>query len=172
MTILGFKGRNHPQQVAKRGVDIDTDDRRTPERLFTLLHNEFGFTLDAAASWENTKCARYFSIENSGLDGSWAGHSVWCNPPYSAIRPWVEKAWAESGRCPVIVMLLPANRTEQGWWQDLVETQRRSRQLEVRFLPGRLKFDRPNWTVPKKGNRPPFGCCLLIWRPLVGALDR
>lgn len=62
-------------------------------------------------------------------------------------------------------MLLPANRTEQGWWQDLVEPQRRSGLLEVRFLAGRLRFDTPPGTYnDPRGNRPPFGCCLVIWR--------
>ena len=83
-------------------------------------------------------------------------------------RSWVEKAWAEWDRGEVtrIVMLLPANRTEQGWWQDLVE-QRRDRigsDLRVEFLRGRMRFDRPDWTPGPKGDRPPFGCCLVIWQ--------
>jgi hypothetical protein len=65
----------------------------------------------------------------------------------------------------LIVMLLPANRVEQAWWQDLVEPyrDRPDSPLRVEFLRGRMRFDRPNWTPGPKGDRPPFGCCLLIW---------
>jgi hypothetical protein len=64
-----------------------------------------------------------------------------------------------------IVMLLPANRVEQGWWQDEVEPYRDKPDspLRVEFLRGRMRFDRPGWTPGPKGDRPPFGCCLLIW---------
>jgi hypothetical protein len=63
-------------------------------------------------------------------------------------------------------MLLPANRTEQAWWQDYIEPGRREGRIEVRFMRGRLHFDTPDhdYTKQPKGNRPPFGVCLVIWR--------
>jgi hypothetical protein len=94
---------------------------------------------------------------------------VWCNPPYSNIRPWVEKAWAEwlHGDVPLVVMLLPANRTEQGWWQDLVEPWRdRDGAPSVEFLRGRTRFIAPGADGIGPNERPPFGCCLLIWERL------
>lgn len=95
------------------------------------------------------------------------GERVWCNPPYSAIEPWVAKAWAEQERAEVIVMLLPANRTEQNWWHAYVEPHRdrTDSPLSVEFLPGRLQFLRPGQTVIGPNERPPFGCCLLTWTP-------
>lgn len=165
--IAGFKARNHPQQTRARGADDATDDRGTAPELFGALDREFHFDLDVAASPQNAKCARFYTIGDDGLAQPWNGR-VWCNPPFSSLRPWVEKARAEilARRAELVVMLLPANRTEQSWWQDLVERERRDRggTLEVRFLAGRLRFDRPNWTPPAKGDRPPFGCCLLIFR--------
>ena len=64
-----------------------------------------------------------------------------------------------------IVMLLPANRVEQAWWQDHVEPfrDRPGSPLRVEFLRGRMRFHRPGWTPGPKGDRPPFGCVLLIW---------
>lgn len=168
--IVGFRAKNHPQQVRAKGADGDTDDRWTPDDLFQQLHRKHRFTLDAAASDHNHKCARYFTVERDGLMQSWGGGAVWCNPPYSDIRPWVEKAWKamQNEGARRVVMLLPANRTEQGWWQDLVEPFRdrgvsMGMRLTVTFLPGRLRFHRPNWTPGPKGNRPPFGCCLLVF---------
>lgn len=85
----------------------------------------------------------------------------------SDIWPWVEKAWAEAERARGIVMLLPANRTEQGWWQDLVEPfrDRGGSGVRVEFLRGRHRFIRPGSAQVGPNERPPFGCCLLIWTP-------
>ena len=166
MSLVGRPAENHPQQVGARGALDKVDDRRTPLDLFAPLAREFHFTLDAAASHRNALCDHFYDRENSGLEGTWKGHSVWCNPPYSDCRAWVEKATAEAAHCPAIVMLLPANRTEQRWWQEHVEPHRdNGGPLTVKFLPGRLRFDVPADTYSDpRGNRPPFGCCLLTWK--------
>lgn len=165
MTLTGFRSSNHPQQLAKRGANIDVDDRATDPLTFAPLHDRFGFTIDVAAAAHNTKLPRYFTRDQNGLAQPWAGETVWCNPPYSAIAPWVEKAWAECGSAAGIVMILPANRTEQGWWQLLVEPyrDRPGSPLTVEFLQGRLRFIRADKTSIGPNERPPFGCCLLIW---------
>lgn len=163
MSLVRHRSRNHPQQVKRKGKDDSVDDRRTPDSLWLPLHAEFQFTLDAAATAENTKCPRFCK---DGLAESWSGERVWCNPPFSDIRPWVLKAWDEVSSSHVIVMLLPSNRTEQAWWQDYVEPfrDRDGCSLTTRFLRGRPRFDRPGWVKPKKGDRPPFGLVILIWR--------
>lgn len=169
MTLVGFKAANHPQQVGRRGPAAKVDDRATHPDDFAAWNAEFGFTIDAAASADNTKCARYFNQTQDGLTQSWARERVWCNPPYSDIRAWVAKAWHEAvtvDPAELIVMLLPANRTEQGWWQDFVEPERDrpGSSLSVRFLRGRLRFIQGGRTEIGPNERPPFGCCLLIWR--------
>lgn len=165
MSVVGYRVRNHPQQVAARGALSDVDDRATSPDFFATLDVVYGFTLDVAASPENAKCERFFTAEQDGLRQSWAGETVWCNPPYSSIAPWVAKAWRDYESTRGIVMLLPANRTEQKWWQLLVEP-RRDRPgspLRVQFLPGRLRFIHPGALAVGPNERPPFGCCLLIW---------
>jgi phage N-6-adenine-methyltransferase len=164
MSLVGFKARNHPQQVAKDEVD----DRAITWADFAPLHERFRFTVDAAASATNARLERYWTIADDALAQSWTGERVWCNPPYSNIREWVRKAWSAAfDGCELVVMLLPANRTEQGWWQEFVEPHREcwldDIHLSVEFLPGRMRFDRPNAVIGPKGDRPPFGCCLLIW---------
>lgn len=166
MSLVGFKARNHPQQVGKNGAAQKVDDRETPASIFDPLHERFHFTIDVAASYENRKLSRYFCLEQDGLAETWVWDRVWCNPPYSDIWPWVEKAWFEYQKgCKLIVMLLPANRTEQRWWQELVEPHRDrpGGVLSTEFLPGRPRFDVPGGYNDPRGNRPPFGCCLLIW---------
>lgn len=164
MSFVGFKARNHPQQLNLGGADDKVDDRCTPDSVWLPLHAEFGFTLDAAASASNAKCDRYLTLADDGLAQSWAGERVWCNPPFSACVRWVEKAWAERD-AQVIVMLLPANRTEQGWWQEMVEPFRdRGGLLTCRFLPRRINFATPGNPQARYTSSAPFGCVLLIWR--------
>lgn len=166
MSLVGFKAQNHAQQTGRRGPNPKVDDRATTVADFEPLAERFGgFTVDVAAASHNTKCERFYSIEDDGLAQSWAGERVWCNPPYSSIEPWIVKAHAEmAAGCELVVMLLPANRTEQGWWQRQVEQRRREGSIEVEFLPGRMRFIAPGQTEVGPNERPPFGCCLLIWR--------
>lgn len=171
MSYVGYQAQNHPQQAETRGALDAIDDRATPPEVFGPLHERFGFTLDVSASSANTKCVRYFTAAQNGLLQPWAGESVWCNPPYSRIRPWIVKAWTEQGAAHGIVMLLPANRTEQTWWQQLVEPyrDRTGSPLTTEYLPGRIRFLKPGQLKAGQNERPPFGCCVLIWHgaPLV-----
>lgn len=162
MNLVGFKAQNHPQQSAKPSVD----DRQTPPEVFDPLHARFGFTIDVAASAQNAKLPRFYSIEDDGLEQSWASERVWCNPPYSSIAPWVQKASVEEAG--LVVMLVPANRTEQGWWQRYIEPFRDGRDFygpRTEFLKGRTRFIAHDAEGIRPNERPPFGCVLLIWGP-------
>lgn len=171
--LAGFRSQNHPQQTASRGALDEVDDRGTAPEFVSGLEDRFGapFTLDVAAAPHNARAPRYFTRDDDGLSQSWEGERVWCNPPYSDLRSWVAKAWAEWATTRGIVMLLPANRPEQRWWQELVEPHRDriGSPLRTEFLAGRMRFSRPGTVIGPKGDRPPFGCVLLIWeRPFVG----
>lgn len=142
----------------------------TPPEVFGPLNDRWQFTVDAAASPANARCARYFTAADDGLQQPWAGETVWCNPPFSVLRPWVVKAWNEHAAARGIVLLLPANRTEQGWWQQLVEPyrDRTGSPLTTQFLPGRPRFLTPDQAAADmagRGTRPPFGCVVLTWHP-------
>lgn len=187
MSQAGIRGRNHIKQVRVRQSELfhesggldSVDDRRTPRSLFDPLHEEFGFTVDAAASVDNALLPRFWSKSDSAFDHTWSGERVWCNPPYSDLPHWVSTANAEWYLQPatVIVMLLPADRTEQPWWQDYVEPYRDRRTesgLTTRFIRKRVKFGLPlehpdadkGLANGKKGGGyryPPFGCVLAIW---------
>lgn len=170
MSVVGYQARNHPQQVGVRGARPDVDDRATPPEVFGPLQERFGFTVDAAASPHNAKLPRFWTSSDDGLAQSWAGERVWVNPPYSHpnLGAWTAKAWREwlADEPPaLVVMLAPANRTEQQFWQELVEPYRDmpGSDLHVEFLPGRMRFLVRGQTWVGPDERPPFGCCLLIW---------
>jgi len=162
VSLVGFKAQNHAQQVLVHGPRSHVDDRETTPEVFDPLHERFRFTVDVAAPPHNAKLPRYFTRELDGLAQSWLGERVWCNPPYSTIEPWVVKAHAADAE--LVVMLVPANRTEQGWWQRHIEPHRdRPGGIRCEFLAGRLRFLAPGQTHIGPNERPPFGCALLIW---------
>lgn len=176
MSVVGYRSKNHPQQVRTRGRDVSTDDRATVAEVFDPINAEFGpFTIDVAAAEHNKKCERFYSAQVDGLAQRWDDEVVWCNPPYSSIEPWVRKAWHEThrGRCRRVVLLLPSNRTEQRWWQELVEPYRdrlRTR-MATRFLPGRPRFLAPGQHTIAADERPPFGLVLVVIEAGSAGLD-
>lgn len=165
MGLTRFKSSNHPQQVKKRGPDDATDNRATPVEWFAEMQARWEFTVDVAASAANHKLPRYFTIRDNGLMQPWTGERVWCNPPFSRIGAWVEKAWHESRAASLIVLLVPANRTEQAWWQDFIEPyrDRAGSPLRVEFIRQRRRFIASGNAAVQANERPPFGVCLLIW---------
>lgn len=162
-----------PETVPAISPDEAFDERYTTRETIAWCIERAGveaFDLDVAACAESHHAPRYFTKADDGLRRAWSGR-VWCNPPYSDIAPWVSKAWAsirDSG-ASVIAMLIPATRTEQGWWQRDVEPFRDRHAacdyatLRAHFLPGRTSFARPgSGGVGQSGA--PFGCVLLVWR--------
>lgn len=124
-------------------------DWSTPQDLFDVLNREFLFTLDAAASPENTKCPKFYSLEQDGLAQNWEGERVFCNPPYGyGIKDWIAKL--ATGGADVAVGLVPA-RTDTRWFHDHIY-----HKAEVRFLKGRLKFG-------GQTNSAPFPSMVVIW---------
>lgn len=164
MSLVGFKAKNHPQQARSSGAEASVDDRALTPDDFSAFNRRFRFTVDAAATPENAKLRRFWTKAENGLLQPWAGERVYCNPPYSDIAPWVRKAWSER-IAELAVLLLPANRTEQGWWQELIEPfrDRTGSVLTTEFLPGRLRFLKPGQFYIKPNERPPFGSVLCIW---------
>lgn len=177
-----YRGRR-VKKLARADVLEITDDRWTPRALFDGLR--IPFTVDVAASAANTKCERYYDRAADGLSQSWVGEIAFCNPPYSNIEPWIAKGHVEMARgCRRITYLLPANRTEQPWWHDLIEPWRDDDLgIQTAYIKGRVRFECATGVVKsvagsrggKKntgGAQPPFGSVFIHftqpWRvPLV-----
>lgn len=131
-------------------------DWETPTDLFAKLDNEFHFTLDAASSETNHKCAKYYTQEDSAFNHERQGETVFCNPPYGrAIADWVRKCSKEASRKnTTVVMLIPA-RTDTKWFHDYILNR-----AEIRFLKGRLKFETDG--IP--GGPAPFPSMVVVMR--------
>lgn len=68
--------------MKKQLFTSNRQDWETSQSLFDQLDAVEHFTLDAACSPANCKCATGYTIGNSGLTHPWAGHRLRCNPPY------------------------------------------------------------------------------------------
>ena len=113
----------------------------TPDWLFELLHKQFNFDLDAAATRFNTRCEHY--IEEDSLDYSeWPGNSVWLNPPYGrGIDKWVKKAMEQAALGKRVVVLVFA-RTDTRWWHDYA-----MKAQDIYLIKGRLRFTKAGLEV-------------------------
>lgn len=161
---------NHPFQLTSRPACDDVDTRITPGEIFDPLHAHHRFTLDVAASATNARVPRYFDRMADGLVQSWAGERVWCNPPFSALPAWTRKAWNETAsECPLVVMLLPANRTEQPWWHEYVEPHRDqpSGRVRTQFVRRRRSFASEADPAGQFVGSPPFGLVLVTFSRVV-----
>tara|TARA_R110002020_G_scaffold123083_2_gene279191 strand:- start:3576 stop:4076 length:501 start_codon:yes stop_codon:yes gene_type:complete len=145
-----------------------SDEWSTPDDLYKALDAEFGFTLDAAATAFNAKCATYLSRDQDALLQRWAlipSHRpakpvVWLNPPYSRLRQFLAKAVTESANGCTVVCLVPS-RTDTRWWHESVwdtATHAPRPGVSVRFIRGRLKFGDGRGTAP-------FPSAVVVLRP-------
>lgn len=130
-----------------------TPEWSTPQWLFDALDAEFSFSLDPCCTHENAKCDKHFTREDNGLLRSWAGETVWMNPPYGdEIGAWMAKAHgAAENEGALVVCLVPA-RTDTAWWHNY------AMKHEIRLLRGRLKFGDAKDSAP-------FPSAVIVMRP-------
>ena len=131
------------------------DSWQTPKEIFNKLFDEFNFDCDVAASIENALCTTHYDETDNALNQRWLKDN-WCNPPYSDITPWVNKAIEQHETGRTIVMLVPAD-TSVKWFKLAYESCN-----EVRFISGRISFINADTQKPVNGNNK--GSVLFIWR--------
>lgn len=134
-------------------------DYGTPKELLTAVQRRLKvnhFTVDLAASHENTVCELYFTEECNSLAQNWLvasrGGWAWLNPPFADLAPWVTKAAVESATGAHIAMLVPSS-VGSNWWKKWVEPF-----AYVAHLTGRLTFVGETTPYPKD-------CSLLFYQP-------
>ena len=130
--------------LQKAMVSSKSNEWSTPQSFFDELDREFCFTLDPCATKQNTKCGKFYTIEDNGLKYSWAGEVVFMNPPYGGnAGKWVEKAWYESQHGTTVVCLI-VSATDRTYWHDYIFPYA----SEIRWLRGRLIFGDAKETAP------------------------
>jgi len=131
------------------------DSWQTPKSLFNKLDLEFNFSCDVAANIDNSLCDFHYDQYDNAIIQQWFDNN-WCNPPYSDITPWVNKAIEQHGCGRTIVMLAPAD-TSVKWFKLAYESCN-----EIRFISGRISFINADTQKPVNGNNK--GSVLFIWR--------
>lgn len=131
---------------------------QTPRTIYTNLDHEFKFVGDVAASDANHLHRDYLTVNDDALTVDWskrfgAGYK-WCNPPYSDVGPWVDKAASERST----VMLVPSD-TSVKWAMKAYDTAD-----EIRLINGRISFVRADTQEPQGGNNK--GSMLIVWNPV------
>tara|TARA_Y100000004_G_scaffold39924_1_gene43106 strand:+ start:439 stop:855 length:417 start_codon:yes stop_codon:yes gene_type:complete len=122
-----------------------SDEWLTPKSVYDKLNEEFNFDFDPCP---------YPHPDWDGLEIEW-GKSNYVNPPYSNLKQWIKKSYEEHVKGKTIVMLIPA-RTDTIAFHEYIFPY-----AEVRFLRGRIKFEKPDGSKPFAA---PFPSCVVIWR--------
>jgi hypothetical protein len=123
----GFGVRDSGSVISnvKSQIVVKTSDHcATPDWLYKALDAEFHFDLDP--------CPLFGHEAQDGLAVNWDGKRVFCNPPYSKIKPWVEKALRSRA---LTVFLLP-QRFDAAWGHLLWDSG-----AEIRIYRRGIKFE-------------------------------
>ena len=100
-------GRNNPEYKAK-------DDYYTPPSVFERLGLHFDLDVcapEGGLDWIPAK--KHYSLKENGLIQRWFGR-VWCNPPYSASKLWVEK-FIDHNNGVMLVQIAKSKTFEKIW---------------------------------------------------------
>lgn len=146
------------------------DDWETPKIVFDTINATFDFRLclDVAASKDNSKCADFYTKEYSALEHlrSWAWCHVrnnriekgmwFCNPPFSLVEEFLEKAHYELKNGNEGIMIVPSNQ-ETKWFRELIVYPNLPRVTYRRRIP----FLHPETKQPMNGN--PVGSVIVAF---------
>src|SRR5581483_1067346 len=148
--------------VVRRGQMAGANEWYTPAEYLEAARAVLGYIdLDPASCAEanrTVQARRYYTQEENGLLLPWFGR-VWCNPPYTQVRPGQSsiKAWVEKlvssywlGEIEAAIALVP-NDTSTQWFSWLWE-------FVVCFPARRIRFVIPG---EKRRKQPSFGTCLV-----------
>lgn len=109
-----------------------SNDWKTPTYLYNSLNAEFHFDFDPCPLMHDTNLW-------NGLEIEW-GKSNFVNPPYSRKlkEEFIKKAYIEAQKEKTVVMLLPVSTSTKIFHEIILP------HCEIRFLRGRVKFERIN----------------------------
>lgn len=78
--------------ISAADVALTTDEWYTPRWIFDAAGIMFDTDVCAPVdpAFRTCPALRYLTAVEDGLMSAWEG-VVWCNPPYSRVRPWAER---------------------------------------------------------------------------------
>lgn len=153
--------------MAEQGIDLSrylrhgsvvgngSDDWQTPRVIYEALNKRFKFTRDAAATKQNSHCARYWTKEDDALLMDWSAEkALFINPPYSKVAEFLAKAHEPE----TAVFLIPF-RPQTGFFLQFVWA---SPYLhEMMIIHRGIRFIHPDRV---ESVRSPMPCCILVYK--------
>lgn len=134
----------------------ESDTWNTPKWLFDELNEIWKFTLDAACLPTSALCDKYFTPEDNSLVQDWGNEICFLNPPYSDLKPWLNKSVDAYNNGATVVILVPS-RTDTQAFQNYA-----AKYCDcICFIKGRLKFQDPINREESKANAP-FPSCIIV----------
>lgn len=135
----------------------ERDSWRTPIKVFAWLDRIYRFNYDTACTTENALARPVWrgSDNRDALSSEWIG-VLFCNPPYSQIGPWVDKAIQSAESGATVVMLIPSPNGESYHAKALRHAKR------LILINGRLSFINSDGKPVSGNNR---GSCLYVFAP-------
>lgn len=95
----------------------------TPPDFWRAIDEIFRFEIDVCASEHNCKCPKWISFGLDALrdDAVWVGFSeyrAWCNPGFSDVLPWHQKAFEQAQLHPsAVVVVIGIPGASQEWYR-------------------------------------------------------
>lgn len=142
------------------------DNWRTPKELFEEWHAKYRFTLDVAADETNHLCKEWLGPGGACEDAlgvDWSRERCWCNPPYSMVSKFVEKAAYEAVTNSTLTVMLIPSRTDTKWFHKYVWDKEKMAfypWVKGQFLKGRVKFLNESGEA---SNSAPFPSMILVF---------
>lgn len=143
-----------------------SDEWETPNELFLRLCNQYDLELilDVACTQQNKKTK--LSLMD-GLQEDWDLGDVWCNPPYSMKKEFIQKANEQYKKFNInIMMLIPLDTQKTKYWYEEIEKNRFSEYNKKGFIHVYPVCESVNFLVDGKSSKfnSRNGLCVVIWR--------
>ncbi|VTX84204.1 phage N-6-adenine-methyltransferase [uncultured Aggregatibacter sp.] len=137
---------------------FDRNTWQTPKYVFHWLNLRFKFDIDGCANGDNALVKLYFgdggladdflNFNLDALKGGLSRASIFVNPPYSNVTPFIKRAKALCNDGHLVVMLLNNDKSTQ-WYQNHIHGVANE---VIDIVGGRIAFIHPATNQEIKGN--------------------
>ena len=139
-------------------TDFDKNTWQTPKYVFHWLNLRFKFDIDGCANGDNALVRLYFgdggladdflNFNLDALKGGLSRASIFVNPPYSNVTPFIKRAKVLCNDGHLVVMLLNNDKSTQ-WYQNHIHDVANE---VIDIVGGRIAFIHPVTKQEIKGN--------------------
>ena len=139
-------------------TDFDKNTWQTPKYVFHWLNLRFKFDIDGCANGDNALVKLYFgdggladdflNFNLDALKGGLSRASIFVNPPYSNVTPFIKRAKVLCNDGHLVVMLLNNDKSTR-WYQNHIHGVANE---VIDIVGGRIAFIHPVTKQEIKGN--------------------